>query len=291
MDPEKTGRTRTGLTPAARVRAWLVLARASNLPTVWSNCVAAYWLGGWNTTATVFLLCVAVSLLYVAGMFLNDACDVMFDRRYKPERPIVAGSVMRRQVVIVALVLFLAGVFLLATINGRVLLFGAILALLIVVYDLVHKRISWAPVLMAACRFLVYMTAASAGRAGITPRALGFATGLGLYVVGLSYLARGETRAMSSSVHWTLMLFAPVIVGLAFNFRALTVLCAVPLLLWICYGRTVAKENVGRAVAILLAGIVLVDLLAVSPSSSLAWLGFTALFGAALLFQRYVPAT
>jgi hypothetical protein len=46
-----------------------------------------------------------------------------------------------------------------------------------------------------------------------------------------------------------------------------------------------------QGVAALLAGIVLVDLLAVSPTSMLAWIGFAGLFGAAFLFQRYVPAT
>lgn len=291
MDAGETGRTRTGLTAAGTLRAWLVLARASNLPTVWSNCIAACWLGGWNSVSTVLLLCFAASLLYTGGMFLNDVCDVGFDGRYKPDRPIIAGTVTRRTAGIAALFLLLLGLSLLATINGRVLLFGAALALAIVVYDVVHKRIAWAPVLMGACRFLLYVTAASAGRDGITPRALACATGLGLYVVSLSYLARGETRALRSSVHWTLMLFAPVIIALAVNFTAATVLCSIPLLLWIFYGRTVAKQDVGRAVAILLAGIVLVDLSAVSPASFSLWCGFAALFGTTLLFQRYVPAT
>ena len=291
MDPGEISRTQAGVTLQGTVRAWLVLARASNLPTVWSNCFAAYWLGGWGSSATLLLLCVAATLLYTGGMFLNDVCDVVFDQQYKPERPIIGGRVRRHVVATAALALLLAGVSLLAAINFRALLFGAALALVIVAYDLVHKRISWAPVLMAACRFLLYMAAASAGQGGLTPRALGFAVGLGLYVVGLSYLARGESRAISTSLPWLLMLFAPVIIGLALNFSAFTVLCSMLLLFWILYGRTVAKENVGRAVAILLAGIVLVDLLAVSPFSVLPWLGFIALFGAALLFQRYVPAT
>jgi UbiA prenyltransferase family protein len=291
MDSGETSRTQAGVTLQGTLRAWLILARASNLPTVWSNCVAAYWLGGWGSSATLLILCIAASLLYTGGMFLNDVCDVVFDRQYKPERPIIGGRVRRHVVATAALGLLLAGVSLLAAISIRTLLFGAVLALVIVTYDLVHKRISWAPVLMAACRFLLYMTAASAGHAGVTPRALGFATGLGLYIIGLSYLARGETRAIGTSVHWLVMLFAPVIVGLALNFSTLTVLCSMPLLFWILYGRTIAEEHVGRAVAILLAGIVLVDLLAVSPFSFLPWLGFIALFGAALLFQRYVPAT
>ena len=32
--------------PSSRARAWLVLSRGSNLPTVWSNCLAGWWLGG-----------------------------------------------------------------------------------------------------------------------------------------------------------------------------------------------------------------------------------------------------
>ena len=291
MDSGETGRTQAGVTRVGTLRAWLVLARASNLPTVWSNCIAGCWLGGWNSGATVLLLCFAASLLYVGGMFLNDVCDVGFDRQYKSDRPIISGSVTRRQAGLAALVLLLAGVLLAATINSRALLFGAILALVIVTYDLLHKRISWAPVLMAACRFLLYMTAAAAGRSGITPRAIDFAIGLGLYIVGLSYLARGETRARNSSMLWMLLLFAPVIIGLTLNFTLFTALCALPLLLWVCLGCKVAKQNAGRGVATLLAGIVLVDLLAVSPLSFALWLGFAGLFGAALLFQRYVPAT
>jgi hypothetical protein len=62
-------------------------------------------------------------------------------------------------------------------------------------------------------------------------------------------------------------------------------------LLWLWRALSVANENIGRGVAALLAGIVLVDLLAVSPTSLLPWVGFAGLFGAALLFQRYVPAT
>ena len=50
--------------------------------------------------------------------------------------------------------------------------------------------------------------------------------------------------------------------------------------------------NIGRAVAGLLAGVVLVDLLAVAGGRTLGTaLGFALLFVAALLGQRFVPAT
>jgi hypothetical protein len=279
------------MTATGKLRAWLILARASNLPTVWSNCITGCWLGGWNSTPTVLLLCLAGTLFYTGGMLLNDVCDVGFDRQYKPDRPIVAGQVARWLIAVAAGVLLLSGLLLALAIKPNVLLFGAILVALITTYDLLHKHVSWAPLLMGGCRFVLYLTAAAAGAFGITPRALAFGLGLAFYVVGLSYLARGESVARRSSKVWLSLLFAPLLIGLYFDFGSLSMLCELPLLIWTWRALVEANQNIGRAVAALLAGIVLVDLLAVSPLSLSVWIVFIVLFGATLLFQRYVPAT
>jgi 4-hydroxybenzoate polyprenyltransferase len=274
-----------------KFRPWLVLARASNLPTVWSNCIAGCWLGGWNSPATVVLLCVAGSLFYTGGMFLNDVCDVAFDREHKADRPIVAGQVTRKRAGILSALLFLSGLLLALAIKPNVLLFGAFLVVLITTYDLMHKHVSGAPLLMGACRFVLYLTAAAAGAFGVTLRAFIFASGLALYVVGLSYLARGEAVTRHTSRLWLMLLFTPLLIGLYFDSASWSMLCAVPLLLWTLRALVIAHKSIGRGVAALLAGMVLVDLLAVSPLSMSVWAGFIVLFGAALLFQRYVPAT
>lgn len=272
-------------------RALLVLARASNMPTIWSNCIAACWLGGWNSAEVVLVLCIGASLLYAGGMFLNDACDVEFDTEHNRDRPITTGAIARRFVAVTGTALLISGVLVFATLNRHVFVAGLFLAVLIAAYDLAHKRIVWAPVLMAGCRFLLYLAAASAGMIGITLRAIWFATALALYIVGLSYLARGESRTAQSSLSWTLILFGPVVLAFAWSFSVVTVLCSMPVLLWILWSRSVVARNVPRGVAMLLAGIVLVDLVAVAPSSLGMWLIFAALFSAALLFQRYIPAT
>ncbi|HEY1081657.1 MAG TPA: hypothetical protein VGE29_05310, partial [Prosthecobacter sp.] len=58
-------------------RAWLELARISNLPTVWTNVTAAWLLAGgpWREAALGWLV-LAGSLLYTGGMILNDAADL-----------------------------------------------------------------------------------------------------------------------------------------------------------------------------------------------------------------------
>jgi hypothetical protein len=51
------------------------------------------------------------------------------------------------------------------------------------------------------------------------------------------------------------------------------------------------QPNIGRTVSGLLAGIVLVDLLAVGGGTlGIGWL-FLILFALALIFQRFIPAT
>src|SRR5213083_701894 len=75
------------------VRTLLVLGRVSNLPTVWSNCLAGWWLGGGGNVEKLAYLLAGATSLYTGGMFLNDAFDVEFDRQYRKERPIPAGRI------------------------------------------------------------------------------------------------------------------------------------------------------------------------------------------------------
>ena len=179
-----------------RAHGWLVLARASNLPTVWSNCLAGWWLGGawplgegWIRLAA---LLVGESALYTAGMFLNDVFDRDFDTRFRPERPIVAGRVSRRAALIAAVTLLAGGTALLAWLGWATLLLAVALDALIVLYDWLHKRSSVGLALMAGCRFLLYPLASSASFQPTGAVAWGEGGLLAAYVFGLSCLARGE---------------------------------------------------------------------------------------------------
>src|SRR6185369_2115097 len=75
------------------LRTLLILGRTSNLPTVWSNCLAGWLLGGGGDLNKLILLCVGATLMYLGGMFLNDSFDVEFDRLHRVERPIPSGAI------------------------------------------------------------------------------------------------------------------------------------------------------------------------------------------------------
>ncbi len=53
---------------APQLRTLLILGRVSNLPTVWSNCLAGWWLGGGGNFWKLPFLFFGVSLLDTGGI-------------------------------------------------------------------------------------------------------------------------------------------------------------------------------------------------------------------------------
>jgi 4-hydroxybenzoate polyprenyltransferase len=177
------------------VRTALKLGRVSNLPTVWTNVVAGVALSALEPDwAAVLPVGLAVSLLYVAGMFLNDAFDHRWDAAHRPERPIPAGEVSVRAVFQAGFGMMGAGLVILA-VATRVGAFvaGLVLAGLILLYDTRHKGNPLAPVVMALCRAAVYAVAASAGGRLLAPPVIMGAVLLSSYLVLLSSIAARET--------------------------------------------------------------------------------------------------
>ena len=284
---------------SARLRTLLVLGRVSNLPTVWSNCLAGWWLAGGGNFKPLPWLLAGTSFLYLGGMYLNDAFDVDFDRQRRAERPIPSGQIGRSTVWQLGGSWLMLGILLLFFISEWAGLLSIVLAGLILVYNATHKFITASPWLMGACRFMVYVIAGTTGAAGLNGWPIVCGAALALYIVGLSYVASRETFR-GPLPHWPLgFLATPIALALLMNagkFLPPTLVVAAVLAGWILawvwpvlFGGGI---NVGIIVSNLLAGIVLVDWLAIAPAAS-GWLFliYLGLFSLTLWFQQFVPAT
>jgi len=284
----------------------LSLGRISNLPTVWTNVLVGMALaGGVALDARLPLLLVALSLFYVAGMFLNDAFDRDFDARNRPERPIPSGQVSAAKVFIWAFGMLAFGTALLAWVGygfapftqWRPVLAGVALGGAIVFYNARHKDNPLSPLVMGVCRMLVYVTAGFALSHMLPAHLYVAAAVLLCYLIGLTYAAKQEHLNRLGAAWPLAFLAVPVVYGATLVPAVPLVLLPLGLLLaWIVYAlfllRRRSKGDVPRAVITLIAGISLVDAMLLSGSGAPL---FAALaFGAFLLtlaLQRWVSGT
>lgn len=279
----------------SRAAAHLALARLSNAPTVVSNVLAGTALASAVAPVTALgtlLLAVALVFYYTAGMYLNDLFDLDIDRRERPERPLPAGRVAHAEALGVTVGLFSVGTFLLSLLGTAPLVWGLVLVAAIVLYDAWHKLNPVSPVLMAVTRALVYVTAFAAFAAKPTFELVFWALLLGLYIVGLTYIAKTETRTLTG--YWpAALLYLPALVGALIlpwpNFWL-----PLALALWVTYSVSFVfiKREVGRAIGYLIAGVSLLDALVILIfGSGVGVLWALAAFALTLFLQRYIKGT
>ena len=290
------------------VKALLLLGRVSNLPTVWSNCLAAWLLAGAALVESADVqgfawLIAGATLLFLAGMFLNDAFDVQFDREHRPERPIPSGAISGKAVWVLGIGQLLLGLGCLVWVNTLATLCALGLAGSILVYDWLHKRTTWSPLLMGLCRLFLYLLAGATATGSFGLTVVLSAVALWAYIFGLSNIARHEATGgrVNSWPCWLLGL--PLALAFALPYyhgdadvvwRGVMVAAGL-YALWTVRSLLFTFKSMmpqhGRTVSGLLAGIVLFDFLLVANQGMQMGIVFFGLFGLALLFQRYIPAT
>lgn len=282
-------------------RTWLRLGRVSNLPTVWSNGLAGWALSGAAPAGQVAqsgpiaLLLLALSLIYVAGMYLNDAFDAEIDARERAARPIPSGEVGRGVVFALGFAMLTLGALIAFSLGTAAGLAGLALAGAVVLYDWLHKRTALSPLIMGACRMLTYVTAAFA--AGGAAAALWIAAaGLFCHVVGLTYAARQEAYDRIGAA-WPLAVMAvPLAVGAAMLGGAFAALLLAVYAIWSGWALSLLFRrrpgDVPRAVVSLIAAVSLYDAVIIAGTGS-AFLSLLAVaaFAATLALQRIVPGT
>jgi 4-hydroxybenzoate polyprenyltransferase len=277
----------------------LTLGRVSNLPTVWTNVVAGTVLAGgaWQSGRVVVVL-LAASLFYLGGMYLNDYFDRAIDARERPGRPIPAGDVSAGVVAAIGSGLLAAGVAVLLPTGFAATVIGLALVGLIVAYDRFHKGNPVSPIVMGACRMLVYLAAAAAITGDVPGSVVSAGLALLAYVAGLTYAARQESLDRVGNLWPLLVLSAPMILAtpaLAWGFWAVAIYLM--LIGWTAFAvyqlaRRPAPGAVPRAVGALIAGISLVDAaLMASVGAVVPALIAVVGFGATIVLQKFIAGT
>jgi 4-hydroxybenzoate polyprenyltransferase len=183
------------------VRSYLELCRASNLPTVWTNVMAAVVLSRAHdpvgqVLGAALAPAAALTLIYLGGMALNDLLDLEEDRVKKPSRPLPSGRISLDGARLFTAALFGTGLTLLVLFCARPAVWaGLVLVATVYLYDRLHRLSAATVLLMASCRALVFVVSALAVSATVN-RAVAIAAGVQFgYIVTLTVVARWEKSA------------------------------------------------------------------------------------------------
>ncbi len=317
MDPRRASAAKSGVKakpPATKnrpperredgppsVRTLLVLGRVSNLPTVWANVVAGWFLAGGGLDSRLLSVMLASSLVYYAGMVWNDVHDADWDRAHGKRRPIPAGDISRKLAFWIALGGSLGGFGRLYSLGADPRWLGA-LAGAIGLYTVLHKRWAGSVWIMGACRlFLLASTASiSAVREPLPMAVWLWGSALLVYVAGITLAARGEDGNGRVPCSARFLLLAPAAVGIGLAAQAGHPMMWAELaftgifLAWQWRVHTAFLKGltpVGPFIGRLLAGMVLVDAMAIAPIHPLAAVCVAALLPLNRWLQRHVPAT
>ena len=146
------------------LRQYLTLFRLPNVFTAPSNILAGYYavVEPTNTSGLhLGILIICSILLYLSGIVLNDYFDIEVDRRERPLRPLPAGTVSKRKVLLMGIVFIIAANFISLLVSTSTFIIAAILSGTIVSYDYRMKYSVYGPGMMGAARALNVMLGSS----------------------------------------------------------------------------------------------------------------------------------
>ena len=211
-----TGR---GFSRGEIARAYLELVRAPNLFTAAADVVMGFlFTHAFFRSDDELVLAVLIGAsicLYAAGVALNDVFDAEIDAQERPDRPIPSGRISLATARRLGWGLLVVGVVLAgaaAALAGSWLpvAVGGLLAGAIAFYDSFLKRTPLGPLGMGACRMLNVLLGMSVCLTPWGPGHWFVAAAIGVYIVGVTWLARGEAGAPS---RWQLALATLVILA------------------------------------------------------------------------------
>lgn len=174
--------------------AYLQLFRLPNVFTAVADILMGFFVTVGVVKPQLFLLILASSLLYCAGMTLNDVMDFAIDQRERPDRPLPSGRISLQSARRLAYALLTMGIVVATLASPMSGLVAAALAIAIYLYDGPLKKTVIGPWTMGSCRTLNVLLGMSMTVAPYQPDQLLIAIGLGLYVAGITWFARCEAR-------------------------------------------------------------------------------------------------
>jgi hypothetical protein len=180
------------------IKPYLQLVRLPNVFTAAADSLAGWLLvrGNLDDPARWLPLVLASMSIYAAGIVLNDWFDIDLDREERPGRPLPSGRVSPRFALNLGAGLLVSGPALAAATGSRMsLVVALLLSGCVMLYDAALRRTVLGPEVMGCCRGLNVLLGMSQSPAMGGPTAWLVAASMGVFVTGVTWISRSETKS------------------------------------------------------------------------------------------------
>ena len=177
------------------LKNYLQLVRFPGIFTAFSNVLIGYFFAISNTFESLPFLLVTSGMLFSAGMIFNDFFDFKIDKKERPDRPLPSEKISRKSALYIGIIFLIIGNIISFFVGLNSLIISLLMTTIILIYNYKLKFIPFLGILsLSFIRFLNVILGFSI--ISFSLEAFQFAIPVGIFVCGISILARDEINSV-----------------------------------------------------------------------------------------------
>ena len=252
------------------------LVRFPGIFTAFSNILIGFFLasnGNFEFNTLPFLL-TTTGLLFAGTMIMNDYADHKIDSVERPKRPLVSGKISRKVALYLIIICFSIANLSALMIGETSIIISLLMTGLITSYNFKLKNISVVGILaISIIRFLNIILGFSIVELSLD--VLPYAIPLGIYVAGISILAKNELNTNSRDGILNKIFLAGTVTSVIYliiqNFSETSIIFLGVFLILIFFSLKFNRTNISKIVTIQILGIILLDAVIVSLNNEFVY--------------------
>ena len=252
------------------------LVRFPGIFTAFSNILIGFFLasnGNFEFNTLPFLL-TTTGLLFAGTMIMNDYADHKIDSVERPRRPLVSGKISRKVALYLIIICFSIANLSALMISETSIIISLLMTGLITSYNFKLKNISVVGILaISIIRFLNIILGFSIVELSLD--VLPYAIPLGIYVAGISILAKNELNTNSRDGILNKIFLAGTVTSIIYliiqNFSETSIIFLGVFLILIFFSLKFNRTNISKIVTIQILGIILLDAVIVSLNNEFVY--------------------
>ena len=252
------------------------LVRFPGIFTAFSNVLIGFFLasnGNFEFNTLPFLL-TTTGLLFAGTMIMNDYADHKIDSVERPRRPLVSGKISRKVALYLIIICFSIANLSALMIGETSIIISLLMTGLITSYNFKLKNISVVGILaISIIRFLNIILGFSIVELSLD--VLPYAIPLGIYVAGISILAKNELNTNSRDGILNKIFLAGTVTSIIYliiqNFSETSIIFLGVFLILIFFSLKFNRTNISKIVTIQILGIILLDAVIVSLNNEFVY--------------------